>query len=236
MSKMLRINKRLNNDLPRERLQQKGPEALSDVELLAIVLGSGSKKMPVISLARQLLKDKNLQQVLEQEIEQLTQNEAVGKAKAISLKAVYEISKRINYETATTETKISSAKDVYTATRKDFVGKKQEQIILLSLNARKKLISKDLISIGSINEALFPTREIIKTALLKNAVSVAIVHNHPSNDPTPSREDLLVTKTIMKACQLNEIQFLDHVIVTDKNYLSIKSLSVTKINNLKGGE
>ena len=236
MSKNLRKLPNKNTNLPRERLQQKGPEALSDIELLAIILGSGSKKTPVLALATKLLKKHSLKQVLEQEIEQLIQFKSIGNVKAISLKAVYEISKRINYETTTTRTKVSSAKDIYKITRKDFVGKKQEQIILISLDARERLISKDLISIGTLNEALFPTREIIKTALLKNAASIVLVHNHPSQDPTPSREDVQVTKTIAKACELNDIGFFDHVVVTDQDYFSIKKLNVLKVQNLKGGE
>ena len=109
---------------------------------------------------------------------------------------------------------------------------------LISLDSRKKLISKDLICIGSVNETLIPVRDIIRKALSNNAVHIIIAHNHPSNDPTPSQEDILVTEKVAKACNSVGISLLDHIVTSNNDHISIKSLNVfdSKKLTMKGGE
>lgn len=216
---------------PRERLLDKGSEALSDIELLAIIIGSGGKNMSAMDLSASLLKNyKTLQNLFESDITKLTEIQYIGRSKAASIISVGELAKRAYLTREPAAKVIKNPEMAFKVVKKDLFGKKQEYLYLISLDSRKKFISKDLICIGSINETLIPVREIVRKAILKNALHVILAHNHPSNDPTPSNEDILVTEKVAKACMISGIVFLDHIITANNKYVSIKSLDLFDSN------
>ncbi len=212
---------------PRERLVNKGSEALSDVELMAIILRSGGKHKSVLDISYELLKKHgNLVNIFQCDLEQLAKEKYIGRVKAITIIAVLEISKRIHLANKKEYRYIHKPKDAFQIVKKELFGKRQEHLYLISLDTRKRFLSKDLICIGSVNETLIPVREIIQKALLKDAVNIILVHNHPSKDPSPSKEDLVITEKIAKACQLTGLSLLDHIITADNEFASIKSLDL----------
>jgi len=229
---VIMVDKILIKDLdsknkPRERLLEKGSEALSDIELLAIILGSGGSRRSVMDLSAGLLKRyKNLKGLFESDVNQLVKEKYIGQTKATAIKAASELGKRAYLIQTDNNKLVKNPEEAFKIIKKDLFGKKQEYLYLISLDSRKKLVSKDLICIGSINETLIPVREIIRQALLNNAVNIILAHNHPSNDPSPSQEDILVTEKVAKACLLCGIALIDHIITADNNYISIKSLDL----------
>ena len=215
------------NDLPRERLAALGTEALSDIELLSIILGAGGKNESVFELSSKILSDLHgFKGLYKTDYNKLISFKNVGKAKAASIKAVCEISKRIFIEKELTKININKPKDVYESVKKFFYSKEKEHLYLISLDSRNRLISTDLISIGTVNETLVHPREIFKSALEKNAVSIILVHNHPSGDANPSEDDIKVTERIHKAGIDIGIALIDHLIVTNTDWVSLKSLNL----------
>jgi DNA repair protein RadC len=226
-----------HNDLPRERLFSLGADALADHELLSIVLGFGGKGVPVGEISRRLLKTYgSLGALLHSTSNELLANKYIGESKTATLLAVKEISLRIMMPSLhQNKLQINSPKQVFECMRKDFFMKKRESLYLLSLNSNNILLHKDLLSVGTINATLISPREIFRQALLRNATSVILSHNHPSNNPSPSREDLVLTEEVALVGQKLGIKLLDHVIVCDHEFCSIKSLDVFTLNS-KGGE
>lgn len=230
----IRIKDLNKNDKPRERLEIHGANVLTDAELLALVLRSGGKHTSVLLLAQQILSTfDGFKGLLHTEIKELTNFKNIGYAKACSLKAACEIALRIrdNETQKPTET-INSPETIYKLIRKDFYAKSKEMLCVISLNIRNKVIAKDIVSVGSLNETIVHPREIFKLAMSKNAAAIILVHNHPSGDPTPSLEDIKITQRIYKAGLDIGISLIDHLIVTDTSYKSLKSLGLL----LKGGE
>ena len=216
---------------PRERLLIKGANALSDAELLAIILRSGGKSKTAIEISFQLLKDHgSIRKILEADIRQITEQQYVGVVKAITFKAVEEIAKRAYLTGQKEGLMVKTPSDAFKLIKKDLYGKKQERLFLICLDTRKKYISKELISIGSVNETLIPVREIVQKALINDSVNIIIAHNHPSNDPAPSKEDILVTEKVAKACEVVGISLLDHIVTADNRYISIKSMDIFDSN------
>ncbi|MBP7927550.1 DNA repair protein RadC [Patescibacteria group bacterium] len=224
---------------PRERLQAAGGGVLTDAEVLAIVLRTGGKTISALDLAQHLLiKYANLITVINTDIEQLKNEPNMGYVKATTLSAVNEIAKRVLLETKEPQIKIVRPTDAYALLKKDLYSKDQEHLYLISLDSRNNYISKDLICIGTVNETLVPAREIYRKALLKNATFVILAHNHPSNDPTPSPQDLLVTEKIALVGKELGIPLIDHIIVTNTTFTSLKALnlfSTYKVEAKKGG-
>lgn len=233
------INDVLVKDRPRERLLKHGISVLSDAELLSIILRSGSKGISVLDLANKLLREfGGIKGLLEADLEQLYAYKSIGVAKATSIKAIYEVCLRLNTDLGINELQIKNPADVYKVTKKDLYSKKREHLYLLSLDSRGNLISKDLISIGTVNETLVHPREIYSKALVKNSVSIILVHNHPSQDTKPSSEDILLTERIAESGEILGIPLLDHVIVCDSRYTSVKSLGLFSTKNFsrRGGD
>jgi DNA repair protein RadC len=215
-------------DRPRERIKRIGGNYLTDAELLAIVLRSGGIGIAVTELSSLLIKEfGSLGGVLKADFQKLLRFPNLGEAKVSSIKAIHEICLRIQFPTVATTFKVKEPKDVVRLLKKDFFDKDKEYLYLLSLNTRLKLISKDLISIGTVNETLIHAREVFKKAVMCNAVSVILAHNHPSNDPTPSDADITLTKEISEAGKILGIALLDHIIITNDSYFSIKSLQTS---------
>ena len=215
-----------NNEKPREKMIKNGIQNLTNEELLAIILRSGGKDTSAIELARFLLKKHtSFKKFLNIEFEELIQTKHVGVAKATSIKAACEIALRI-LDKSTEVKKISTPEDVYKLMYKDLYGKQQEYLYVINLDNKNVPISKDILTIGTINQTLITSRDVYKKALSKNATSIILTHNHPSNDPTPSKEDIVTTETIADAGKKIGIPLLDHVIFSDTNYVSLKALNI----------
>ncbi|MBN1162236.1 DNA repair protein RadC [Patescibacteria group bacterium] len=222
---------------PREKLYKYGSSNLTDIELLAIILRHGGKRTSVLDLSRKIIKNfggfKNL---VDADLNELTSYKYIGKAKATSIKALTEIALRLNNPDTESSIQVNKPKDVYDLVRKDIFGKKKEYLFLISLDTKNNLISKDIVSIGTINEAVIHPREIYNKAIRNNAVSIILAHNHPSNDTTPSKEDIYVTQRIYKTGQIIGIPLLDHLIVSAKDYTSMKAVKLIGDRNTKGGD
>lgn len=226
----MKIKDLQKEEKPREKMIEKGSDVLTDVELLAIIIRSGGKNNSATNLSRELiLKFGNLKNVLTADINQLTRVKNIDIAKATSIKAVEEISKRYLTPLRDTATKIKSPKDVYDLIRKEVLNKEEEYLFLICLDSRNRLISKEVISKGTLNETLIHPREIFKKALNKNACSIILVHNHPSNESDPSDEDIRVTKRIFRAGIDMGIPLTDHLVVTNNDFTSMKAQNLISI-------
>ncbi len=215
------------NDRPRERLLNSGVEALSDAELLSVILRSGGEGDSVLLLASRLLAEYGgLKALFQTDISQLMRIKNIGFAKATCIKAVNELALRLSKYSGKELPAIRKPKDIYDVVRKEMFGKKKEHLYLISLDSRNKMISKDLISIGTIGETIVNPREIYRQALIKNACSIAVVHNHPSGNPSPSPEDLIVTEKLIVAGLSLGLPLVDHLIVCDTQFVSLKALNV----------
>jgi DNA repair protein RadC len=207
---------------PRERMLKHGSENLTDTELVALVLRSGGRDKSVLVLARELLKNfGGLKGLIDTEVQELIQYTHMGLAKATGLKAISELALRLNYPQKE-RPKIDSPKDVIGAIKKDLFGKKKEHLYVLATNAKNELLAKYLISIGSSNEALIHPRDVFRKAIKANAYSIVLVHNHPSGKTKPSKEDIAVTHRIAETGRTVGIPLLDHLIVADSEFTSMK--------------
>ena len=210
---------------PRERLFKLGSEALSAQEILALILGRGIKGESVIETSQKLLsRFGNLKGVADASVEELTKTRGIGPAKAAQIKAAIELSKRLE---ANVDEKpkpvLKSPEDVAAVMRGKLKGKKKEHFLVICLDTRNRLINCKPVSIGSLDTSIVHPREAFKEAVSSSAASVIFVHNHPSGDPEPSKEDVELTKRLAKAGEIIGIDVLDHIIVCDKNYLSLKA-------------
>lgn len=218
----LTINNWAEEDRPREKLMALGPEALSNAELLAILIGSGSTKESAVDLMKHILNDcqNNLNTLGKMTIRELTEYTGMGPAKAVTVLAACELGKRRQLEKAEERPQINSAEAIYSVMHPKMQDLDVEEAWILLLNQNFKLIHKERISHGGITGVSVDVRIIIREALLHNATVVAFCHNHPSGSLHPSREDDALTQNIRKACEVMRLHLLDHVIITDGAYYS----------------
>ncbi|OGL47696.1 MAG: hypothetical protein A2W05_02940 [Candidatus Schekmanbacteria bacterium RBG_16_38_10] len=213
---------------PRERLKQFGPEALSAQELLALIIGRGVSKKSVMTIAQELLiKFGNVKAISEATLEELSQIKGcqikgIGFAKAAQIKACFELGKRQDLEPEQKDFDIKDPQSVVKAIRASIKDKAKEHFKLILLNARNKILGISTISIGSLNASIVHPREVFKNAIVHNAYSVVLAHNHPSGDPEPSEDDLTMTKRLIEAGKILGIEVLDHIIITKNGYFSFK--------------
>jgi len=208
---------------PRERLQRFGPEALSAQELLALVIGRGTPGKSVVNIAQELLvKFGNIKAISEATIEELSKIKGIGLAKAAQIKASFELGKRQELEIELDDLDIKKPQDVVKAIRARIQDKAKEHFKLILLNTRNKIIGISTVSIGTLNTSLVHPREVFKDAIMHNAASVVLAHNHPSGDTEPSENDLTITKRLAEAGKILGIEVLDHIIVTKAGFFSFK--------------
>lgn len=208
---------------PRERLMQLGSAGLSNAELLAILLRTGSNGQSVIGLAEQLLsRFGGLRSLMEAEIQELIQIPGMGPAKAIQLQAAFEVGRRIARLSRQPAATIRSPQDVADLLMDRLRFEKKEHFLVIHLDTKNQVIGEEVASIGSLDSSIVHPREIFKSALKKSSASIICVHNHPSGDPTPSREDILVTKRLAEVGQIMGIEVLDHVIIGEQRFVSMK--------------
>ena len=218
----LNINQWAAEDRPREKLMRLGPSALSDAELLAILVGSGSTKEDAVSLMKRILNDckNNLNTLGKLSIRDLCRYNGVGPAKAITILAACELGKRRQMERPEERPDLSTATRIYNHMHPMMQDLDTEEFWLLLMNQDFRLIREQKIAHGGISEVAVDIRLLIKEALLCNATILAVCHNHPSGSLAPSRMDNDLTYSIQNACRLMRIRFLDHVIITDGAYYS----------------
>ena len=218
----LNINQWAEEDRPREKMERLGAEALSDAELLAILIGSGSPQEDAVSLMKRILNDcnNNLNTLGKKSIRDLCQYNGVGPAKAITIMAACELGKRRQKEKAEERPDVGTATLIYNHMHPTLQDKDVEEFWILLMNQNHRLIKKMCIAHGGISEVSVDIRIIIREAVLVNATILAVCHNHPSGSLAPSRMDNDLTYSIQNACKLMRIRFLDHVIITDGAYYS----------------
>jgi DNA repair protein RadC len=210
---------------PRERLASHGLSALSGQELLALVLGRGTKGQPVMVLAQSLLQRYgSLKGISQASLDDLRQVSGLGLAKAAQLQAGLEIGRRAAAElqSQSSAPKIVNPGLVAELVRQKLEFRQREHYLLVSLDARSRLISLDKVSIGTLDAALVHPRETFETAIARHAAKVIICHNHPSGDPQPSDDDLAVTKRLVMAGKVLGITVIDHVIVASQSFYSFQ--------------
>ncbi|MBR4238162.1 MAG: DNA repair protein RadC [Prevotella sp.] len=219
----LSITQWAEEDRPREKLMKKGAQALSNAELLAILIGSGSTKETAVELMKRVLKDckNNLNTLGKKSIRELCQYNGIGEAKAITVLAACELGKRRQLEDAEERLDMGSATAIYNLMLPRMQDLDVEEAWIVLMNQHYRLIKDPIrISHGGISETAVDVRIAIKEALLANATILALCHNHPSNNIKPSREDDKLTERVKKACEVMRIHFLDHLIITDGHYYS----------------
>ena len=209
--------------LPRERLAKEGVEALSNQELLAILLRTGTRQASVFEIAQKVLSNlSSLTDLKKMTLQEMQSLSGIGRVKAIELQAMIELGHRIHkYETLEMESILSSQK-LAKKMQQELGDKKQEHLVALYLNTQNQIIHQQTIFIGSATRSIAEPREILHYAIKHMATSLILVHNHPSGAVAPSRNDNHVTKLVKEACDLMGIVLLDHLIVSHSNYFSYR--------------
>jgi DNA repair protein RadC len=217
-------------DRPREKLQQRGADSLSDAELVAIFLRTGMKGRSAIDLAKELLQRHPLTALVSAPLEELAKIKGIGPTKAIQLKAAFEVAKRLSRprERVPVTTPAEAARLV----REEMRDLDREEFRVVLLNTKNTLLRIAGVSRGSLNASIVEPREVFKDAIAASAAGMILVHNHPSGDPTPSSEDIAITKRLVKAGELLNIAVLDHIILghrtlgRDQDFVSLKELGL----------
>ena len=214
------------DDRPREKLRDKGPQTLSNAELLAILIGSGTPGTSAVELMQEVLNhcNNNLNTIGKMTIRDLCQYKGIGEAKAITILAACELGKRRQKESPEERPKLDTATKIYKEIHPLMQDLDVEEFWVLLLNQNHRLIKKVRISHGGITETAVDIRIIIREAVLANATILAVCHNHPSGNLSPSKADDDLTRNIHRACELMRIHFMDHVIITDGQYYSYHEL------------
>lgn len=212
------------SERPRERLQKFGIEALSAQEILALILGRGVAGESVMVTAQRLLSQfGSVKGIASASVEELSRVKGIGIAKASQIKAAFELANRVEgFSEADSKPLVKSPDDVVGLVRGRLKGKKKEHFLALLLDTRNQLIKVAEVSVGSLDGSIVHPREVFKEAISATAASVVFAHNHPSGDPTASEDDIGLTKRLAEAGEIVGIDVLDHIIIGDKNYLSLK--------------
>ena len=212
-----------DTDKPREKMISQGKTALSNAELLAILLGSGSADESAVELSRRILASVNnsLTTLGKQSLQQLQAFKGIGQAKAITILAATEMGRRRAAETPELQPKIEVAHNVFTLMQPLIGELPHEEFWVLYLNSTNRVIHKARLFSGGITHTTVDVRLLFKTALEQGAIALILVHNHPSGSTTPSKEDIELTQRVKTAGDMLDIKLLDHVIVTEKEYLSL---------------
>lgn len=219
---MLKVKDLPLDDRPREKMYLRGSQSLTDAELLAILLRTGTKGKSVIQISQELLQEnKNLSILASRSLSYLTRSIGIGKDKAASLLAAFEISRRILSQSKwQSDKKITAPQDIADFFIPLLKDELKEQFIVLCLNAANKIIRQEVISIGNLNSSVVHPREIYKAAIENSSASIILVHNHPSGNPDPSNEDIAITKKICEAGKILDIPVFDHIIIAGNSYTS----------------
>ncbi len=200
----------------------RGPQNLSDAELLAILLRTGMKGKSVLTIAQEIInKEKNLSNLASRSLDSLTKEAGIGKDKAATLLAAFEMSRRIQSQSKiSSNKKITSPQDIAEIFIPILRDEVKEKFIVVCLNSANKVIKNETISIGNLNSSVVHPREIFKVAIDSLSASIILIHNHPSGNPEPSNEDISITKKIVEAGKIMDIPVFDHIIIAGDSFTS----------------
>lgn len=215
------------DERPRERLTQHGASILSNAELLAILLRTGTPEMTAVQLAQHLLTSMgNLRAIANAKPAELAQVKGIGIAKASQLLAAVELGRRIALEQMGDLPAISRPEDVFALLHSQLRDEKQEHVIALLLNTKNRVMRQITVTKGTLDSSLLHPREVFREAIRHSASSIILAHNHPSGDPTPSPDDIQITCRIHQAGQLVGIELIDHVVIGDGRWVSLKAQGI----------
>jgi len=219
----IRISDLAKDDRPRERMQAEGVQALTNGELLAILLNSGSQEDSAIDLANKLLTDLGgFSGIHREELSRLMEFKGVGLAKAARIKAAVEVGYRLSKEGEEPAIFIKTPEDIVDLVGFEMKGLSQEQLWVLLLNSRNRFLGKERLYKGSQDATTLRVAEIFKDAVRKNVYAIALVHNHPSGNPGESPEDVNLTRAVIEAGKILDIRLIDHVIIAANSFGSIR--------------
>lgn len=208
---------------PRERMLQYGAGALSHAELLAIILRTGTVSESAVRLASRILSESGgLRSLVDMSKDQLTQIKGIGDAKALQILAGIELGRRIAKSTFSERITIRSPKDIANLMSEELRYLQKEHFVCLFLNTKNHVLAQETLSMGSLNASIVHPREVFRAAIKRSSASIVCVHNHPSGDPTPSPEDIQLTQRLVEAGTIIGIEVLDHVIIGDQRFISLK--------------
>lgn len=209
------------DERPREKLLKYGKENLSIEELIAIIINTGTKEKSSKDLAIEIIKNLNSYHDLNSiGVKELTKINGIKEVKAIKILASIELGRRLNSPNLKNKYKVTSAKDIYNYFRSRIMGLKQEKLYAIFLNNKNEIISYKVIFIGTQNMSVTHPREVFNEAIKESAIKIIIMHNHPTNDVTPSKADIEFTNTIKEAGDLLKIPVIDHIIISENNFFS----------------
>lgn len=220
----MRIQECAKDLRPYEKCKTYGMQSLSDSELLAILLRTGTKDLNVVELAALLLEKSNgqLVKLYQESIESLQKIKGIGEIKAIQLMSLLELSKRIAVQSYDVSEPITSPSIIAKRFMEVLRHERNELFIAVYLDAKCRVIKEDIISRGSLSAAIVHPREVYKGAIKQSAYSMIVLHNHPSGDASPSKEDILLTKRLIEAGKILGVNLLDHLVIGDCQYTSLK--------------
>lgn len=215
------------NERPRERLLRYGAEKLSNSELIAIILGNGTSKENILSISTRLLKiSGGLNGLLNSDTDELVKIDGIGKAKAVQLLALGELTKRFKSYKSGERYKILTPKDAASLIMDELKVFDKEHLYVIMLNTKNIVIKISDVSVGSLNSSIVHPREVYNEPIVKHAASIIICHNHPSGDPEPSSQDISITKRLKECGKIIGIELLDHIIIGDGIYISLKEKGI----------
>jgi DNA repair protein RadC len=208
---------------PREKLQRQGGESLSAIELLAVILGSGTKEKPVLQLAQEILMHfESLQKLSDATLQELCQIKGLGPVKALQIKAACALGLKLSKSVIPAKYRIENPLQAYHLVKDQLEREKRELFVIILQDIRGYLINHQVVSIGTLTNALVHPREVFYLAIRHKAASVILAHNHPSGDPAPSPQDLELTKTLVQTGDLLSIPVHDHIIIGHQCYVSMR--------------
>ena len=219
------------DERPRERLWAVGPGFLSNAELLAILLCSGFREKSAVQMAQDILsscREDGIFALLNISAGELKQMKGIGEAKAAVIMAAVELGKRLSGRTARQKAVITCPDDAAEYAMPRFRYEQREHFAVILMNVKNHILSMPVISIGSLTASVVHPREVFRAALQQTAAAMILVHNHPSGDPTPSKEDIATTRRLVEAGRLMDVPVLDHIILGNENYISLKQKGVIK--------
>ncbi|MCS7458727.1 DNA repair protein RadC [Paenibacillus doosanensis] len=212
-----------NEERPRERMMQYGAQALSNAELLAILLRTGTVQESAVHLAQRLLSQAGgLRNLVDMSLQQLTEIKGIGEAKGLQVQAGIELGRRLARSGMTETVTVRSPEDVSGLMMEEMRYLQKEHFVCLFLNTKNHVIGQETLSMGSLNASIVHPREVFRAAIKRSSASIICVHNHPSGDPTPSSEDVQMTQRLVEAGDIVGIDVLDHVVIGDRRYISLK--------------
>lgn len=214
---------------PYERLLADGASSLTNAELLAIILKTGTKEETVLQVAQNVLmldNDNSLSNISKLDVKELMQVKGIGKVKAVQIKAVFELAKRIAKPTTRKVEKISNSEDVYNLLKYECINETKEKIFVISLNVKNHVLKISKVASGGNTKVSSNISEIMYEPIKLQASSIIVVHNHPSGDTNPSKADIEFTYKLCEASSILGISFLDHVIISQREYTSLKSRGI----------